>query len=313
MRIKHSIILITYNQEGCVRRALDSILAQRSYIYEVVVSDDCSTDKTWEIIVDHCLRFPELIKSFRNIENLGILGNIESTWSKVTGDVIWHLAGDDEFCVGLFEKADELIVQKSIDLKSEAFTIYFDYKTIDPFGNISVFRNDLVEVFDPVGLKIRELLSNRTTCFSRKVLEKFHPVNKEIGIMADGLYDIQTQVFSDMHYYVKHVGSIYYTAIGIGSRTRQDELLKSKILFLAELSSFISFSGSDIIWLRYFKARLTLENEATFRTFVRCLGLFLNGAARNFGTKFLVRELVRLFWSLFVGIINVSLLRFRRR
>ena len=62
MRIKQSIILITYNQEGCVRRALDSILAQRSYIYEVVVSDDCSTDKTWEIIVDYSLRFPELIK-----------------------------------------------------------------------------------------------------------------------------------------------------------------------------------------------------------------------------------------------------------
>ena len=45
-----SVCMVSYNQEQYVRDALDSILMQKTnFGYEVIVSDDCSKDKTVEI------------------------------------------------------------------------------------------------------------------------------------------------------------------------------------------------------------------------------------------------------------------------
>ncbi len=49
-----SVIVTTYNSAATIRRALDSILAQRgagdAFELEVIVADDCSTDDTREIV-----------------------------------------------------------------------------------------------------------------------------------------------------------------------------------------------------------------------------------------------------------------------
>ena len=100
MKPRHTIIVITFNQEGLIGRALDSILNQKEFIYEIIIFDDCSTDKTWMVIQEYKNKYPSIIKPFRNPINLGIFGNIESTWAKASGDIIWYLSGDDEFCNG---------------------------------------------------------------------------------------------------------------------------------------------------------------------------------------------------------------------
>ena len=47
---KISVLMITYNQEKIVRRALDSLIAQKDYLYEICINDDCSTDNTFQVI-----------------------------------------------------------------------------------------------------------------------------------------------------------------------------------------------------------------------------------------------------------------------
>lgn len=50
-RIKLSILVVTHNQENLVSRCLNSILRQKmNFMYEIIVSDDASTDNTWNII-----------------------------------------------------------------------------------------------------------------------------------------------------------------------------------------------------------------------------------------------------------------------
>lgn len=274
--LNNTVIVITYNQENLICRALDSLLCQKEFICEILVFDDCSTDKTWDVVHGYKNRYPELIKLFRNPHNLGIFRNIESTWSKPTGDIIWYLSGDDVYCKGVFEEANKLIEKHNIEYKREAFTLYFDYKAISPTGEETVFRNNLVELYNPISLKIRQLICNRTTGVSRKVFEQFYPVRKDIGIMADGLIDIQTQLFSDKSYYAPFIGSNYYTSIGINSRTKRETVFKSYILSIDQLKLDIkNIPKDDGDWLNYLKSQLSFLLKPTPSNYLSYLKLFI--------------------------------------
>lgn len=293
MKLRNTVVIITYNQKDLIRRALDSILCQSNFIYEIVISDDCSTDETWEVIQEYKEKYPHIIKPFRNPINLGIFENIESTWTKVTGDIIWYLAGDDEYCNGLFEEANILIEKYNINIINEAFTLYFDYKAIAPNGKETIFRNNLIEQFDPISLKIRQLICNRTTGFSRKVLEKFYPVRKDVGIMADGLIDIQTQLFSDKNYYAPFIGSIYYTSIGISSKTKSESLIKSAILSLEQLKIDIkNLSINDFNWLTYLQLQLSFQLKLSLNSYLSYLKYLILVIKDFYGWTFFKREVI---------------------
>jgi glycosyltransferase involved in cell wall biosynthesis len=46
---KVTIATITYNSEKFVAQAIESVLAQSFTDFEYLISDDCSTDTTWDI------------------------------------------------------------------------------------------------------------------------------------------------------------------------------------------------------------------------------------------------------------------------
>ena len=52
---RFSVIIITYNQEDVIARTLESLLSQE-HLYEICVSDDCSSDRTWEILNEYSSR-----------------------------------------------------------------------------------------------------------------------------------------------------------------------------------------------------------------------------------------------------------------
>ncbi len=46
-----SVIIITYNQENYIKETLDGVLNQLvNFEYEIVIGDDCSKDRTREIL-----------------------------------------------------------------------------------------------------------------------------------------------------------------------------------------------------------------------------------------------------------------------
>ena len=66
MHPRHSVIIITYNQEHLIKRALDSVVCQKDYLYEIIISDDCSTDYTWKVVLEYQRKYPSLLKPYRN-------------------------------------------------------------------------------------------------------------------------------------------------------------------------------------------------------------------------------------------------------
>jgi glycosyltransferase involved in cell wall biosynthesis len=289
---KHTVIIITYNQQELISRALESLVCQEEYLYEIVVSDDCSTDKTWEVILEYQRKYPGLIKPYRNSVNLGIFGNIESTWTKPSGDIIWYLSGDDEYCNGIFAEANYVIEKRQIKYLDDAITIYFDYKTIDPLGKEFVVRNNLIEQHNPISLKIRQLICNRTIGISRKVLDRYYPVRKDLGITADGLQDIQAQFFSVKNYYAPFVGSVYYTNIGISTVIYGKRWVESFLLTVEQLKFDINnIEKKDEQWLNYLQRQSLFRISPSLVTLSEYILYFILNIEFKYGWFFIKREL----------------------
>ena len=101
-----SIAMATYNGEKYLKEQLDSIYAQTYKNIEVIVCDDCSSDKTVEILDEYKEKYG--LKYYINEKNLGFKKNFEKAISLCSGDFI-ALADQDDIWI---ESKIELLVKK---------------------------------------------------------------------------------------------------------------------------------------------------------------------------------------------------------
>ena len=94
--MKVSVLTITYNQEQFIGQAIESALMQETdFDFEIVIGEDCSTDRTREIVLDYKRRFPDKIRLLLQEKNLGAYPNAVQSLSLCQGDYITVLDGDD--------------------------------------------------------------------------------------------------------------------------------------------------------------------------------------------------------------------------
>lgn len=89
--------LFAYNQERFIREAIDGAFSQNYSPLQIILSDDCSDDKTFEIMetLAEAYRGPHEILLNRNQENLGIGSHINRIVDLTLGELIVIAAGDD--------------------------------------------------------------------------------------------------------------------------------------------------------------------------------------------------------------------------
>ena len=109
MEPKVTIVCITYNQEKFIKQALDSFVMQKTnFDFQVIISDDCSTDSTPNIIKEYEQKYPNIIKAFYQKENLGSFKNYKFALSQAKSKYLIVNEGDDYFI-------DENKLQKQVD------------------------------------------------------------------------------------------------------------------------------------------------------------------------------------------------------
>ena len=105
---KISVCLLTYNHVDLIESTLQSILDQTITGYEVIVSDDCSTDGTWDRILDLAANDTR-IKPIQTPENLGMAGNANFAVAQSSRPYIALLHHDDLYRNDLLEKWVEVL------------------------------------------------------------------------------------------------------------------------------------------------------------------------------------------------------------
>jgi len=89
-----SIGMFVYNGERYIRQALDSLLAQDYKNFELIISDNASTDRTREICLEYAAR-DKRIRYYRNKKNMGARWNASRVFKLSSGEYFMWAAHDD--------------------------------------------------------------------------------------------------------------------------------------------------------------------------------------------------------------------------
>lgn len=123
-----SVVMLAYNHEKYIKKALDSVLAQKfDGKLEIVIGEDCSLDTTKKIIEEYCESYPSLIVPIYQNPNVGATKNQYSVLKKARGRYLAFLECDDFW-------TDENKIQIQVDFldkNSEYVAVYHNYLIVD--------------------------------------------------------------------------------------------------------------------------------------------------------------------------------------
>lgn len=191
--MKISIALCTYNGAKFLSEQLESFLRQSCLPDELVACDDCSTDKTIEILKDFARKSPFPVRIHVNENNLGSTKNFEKAISLCAGDVTFLCDQDDvwlpnkiELMVSEFEKSPKVgLVFSNAEIVDERLhssgktllDYYFNGKMRQKVGKYGLAVVTLLET---------NIMTGATAAFRTAYREFFLPIPTRIqGFIHD--------------------------------------------------------------------------------------------------------------------------------
>jgi glycosyltransferase involved in cell wall biosynthesis len=113
-----SVVMLCYNHERFVAEALDSLLAQTYSPLDIVIVDDCSQDRTPDIVAATLSGRPDRpdIRFIRNSRNLGLLGTCEVGFRASRGAFIVLLCDDDVMLPDMVAEMADAWLTKDVSL-----------------------------------------------------------------------------------------------------------------------------------------------------------------------------------------------------
>ncbi len=148
-----SIIIPVYNREDCISRTIDSILNQSFPGFKIYIIDDCSTDKTWDILKSYSL-LDERINVFRLEHNSGPSFARNYALDRINGQWVSFIDSDDyiakDYLENLILKTDgavDMVISSFVSVSNDGETIkkytatsYYEASTSDIALEISYSR-----------------------------------------------------------------------------------------------------------------------------------------------------------------------------
>ena len=168
---KVSIGLPVFNGEKYLSRALESLLAQEFEDFELVISDNASTDETGRICQEYARRDRRIHYS-RNDSNIGLAPNHNRVFTLSRGEFFKWAAHDDEYPRQMLKRYVE-----AFDCGSPTVSVVYSVcEYIDEFGNSIGTFSDRVDT--PERHAYRRL---------RRLLERIDIYNCTYGLIRSAL------------------------------------------------------------------------------------------------------------------------------
>ncbi|UXE67963.1 MAG: glycosyltransferase [Chryseotalea sp. WA131a] len=175
--MKLSVCIFTFNHAAFIAQAIESVLKQQAnFEFEVIIGEDCSTDRTRDIVESFQAKYPDKVRAFLNPKNLGVMPNNVYILGQARGEYIALLDGDD-YWLGT-EKLQHQV--DFLDANPDFVLCFHDAKVLGLNGQIGpqtccgdkqkkvVSLSDIVcDTHIPTG----------SVVFRRSALKKFPPPN----------------------------------------------------------------------------------------------------------------------------------------
>lgn len=109
--------VFAYNQEKYIREAVEGAFAQTYSPLEIILSDDCSTDRTFEIMEEMARKYkgPHRVVVRREPKNCGVLAHVINVAKLSNGEFLVVAAGDDISLPDRTEVTISVMLAQSLD------------------------------------------------------------------------------------------------------------------------------------------------------------------------------------------------------
>jgi len=295
--------MITYNHERYIAQSIQGVLMQKTnFDFELIIGEDCSTDRTREICNDYKDKYPDKISILLGEKNIGMMPNFIRTLNACSGKYVALCEGDDYW-------TDPYKLQKQVDflennpedsLSSHLVDILNEEtKEVSQFGkdyiidgkNREITINDFL---DPFLIITCSLVFRRRYYNSEKKLTSHF---KDIALFADLLSKGRGVLLSDsMAVYRQHEG-------GIWSNTSSLIKCKANAYTLIEMNKNFNYKISHIktnasLQITDYLNLLIAERERNVPEKIRIFVILLLHYRQDLGNKKLFKLLKRILKSI---------------
>ena len=214
---RYTLLITCYNFEKYIREAVEGALAQTYEPLDIIISDDCSTDRSWDVIQETVAAYkgPHNIILNHNEKNLGFAANLNKSYGMARTDWVLNQSGDDislptrveEYarliesnpklrCVGaLYEEMD--VNGNARPQQSTQTRAVKQAQEILPvvIGVVAAYHMDVFRIFGPLGeqvwnedsvLALRAKLIGEVGVVEKKLVRyRFHDANMGGGKSDD--------------------------------------------------------------------------------------------------------------------------------
>lgn len=208
-----TFVLFAYNQEAYIRDAIAGALAQSYEPLEIIISDDCSSDRTFEIMEEMVASYsgPHLVRLRRSATNLGLSRHINECVRDAKGTIITWAAGDD---IALPERTRKLVQPMLFD--RSVYGVHSSIIEIDENGQKIGERQHPESVMN---IRLSSVCSNGVS-----VISQAHAFRREVFDLFGGFRGDLTNEGPVMAFRESILGSVVFvnsptTLYRIGSGT----------------------------------------------------------------------------------------------
>jgi glycosyltransferase involved in cell wall biosynthesis len=104
-----SVLIFNYNYGKYLKECIESVLNQTYQNIEIIISDNDSSDDSWDIIQNYIKQYPDKFTITKNRVNFGVVDNVRNCTLHVKGKYYILLCADDILVKSYIEKAVHIL------------------------------------------------------------------------------------------------------------------------------------------------------------------------------------------------------------
>jgi glycosyltransferase involved in cell wall biosynthesis len=110
-----SIVVPAYNEEATLRTVVQKLL-HIAHLHEIIIVDDCSTDRTNEVAMSMASQHPAIVRVIRHQKNGGKTQALKTGFAATTGNIVIVQDADLEYDPGEIQHVIDPIVRGHADV-----------------------------------------------------------------------------------------------------------------------------------------------------------------------------------------------------
>jgi len=257
MGVLVSVHMPTYNHENYIQEAIEGVLMQETdFDYELIIGEDCSDDRTREIVRKYEKEYPTIIKPIYHKRNMGILRNDQAIFNRCLGKYIAMLDGDDYW-------TDKYKLQKQVNILEQREDIMLVCHNVDNYYEEEKFfdryvRNSTEGEFDLDDFLKYEVCDTVSVMFRRIILDSMPPIWNKLPY-TDHFIKVQC-LLKGRGYFMEDSMAVYRINQNSFVHGNQIRFLTTEINYFNSLESLLE-NKESFIDDKIARVRMTLARE----------------------------------------------------